>query len=91
MEQQQKKKGRFRSDDLENIQEIHRFPDEIEEESEGFSIVEIILAVILIILILALILYVIYLFRLSGDYASFAEALSGLIQNPGEFVTNIMN
>ena len=68
---------------------MHRFPEE--EESESLSITEIILAVILILLILMLILYVIYLFRLSGDYVSFFEALSGLVTNPGEFITNVMN
>ena len=96
-EQQAKKRGRLRRsrkpkydyDELENIQEMHRFPEE--EESESLSITEIILAVILILLILMLILYVIYLFRLSGDYVSFFEALSGLVTNPGEFITNVMN
>lgn len=100
MEQEQKKKGRFRSskrpkrsyeDDLVNIQEMHRFPDEYEEEEGKLSIVEIILAVILILLIIVLILYVIYLFRLSGDYPSFIDALGGLISNPGEFINNVMN
>ncbi len=100
MEQEKKKRGRFRrskkskrqyDDELENIQEMHRFPDEFEEESGKISITEIILAVILIILILLLILYVIYLFRLSGDYSGFIEALMGLVQNPGEFITNVLN
>ena len=98
MEQESKKRGRFRKsrkpkrdyDELENIQEMHRFPDEIEED-EGFTITDIVLAVILIILIIALILYVVYLFRLSGDYAGFVEALMGLFQNPGEFVNNLLN
>ena len=96
-EQEAKKRGRFRrskkqydyDDELENIQEMHRFP--VEEESEGFSITEIVLAVVLIILILFLILYVVYLFRLSGDYSTFFEALTGLIQNPSEFITKVMN
>ena len=70
---------------------MHRFPDEYEEESGRISITEIILAIILIILIILLILYVIYLFRLSGDYSGFIEALMGLVQNPGEFVTNVLN
>lgn len=99
-EQESKKRGRFRrskkskrayDDELENIQEMHRFPDEYEEESGRISITEIILAIILIILIILLILYVIYLFRLSGDYSGFIEALMGLVQNPGEFVTNVLN
>ena len=100
LEQQSKKRGRFRRskkskydyddyDELENIQEMHRYP--VEEESEKLSIVEILLAIILIILIILLVLYVIYLFRLSGDYSSFIEALMGLVQNPGEFITNVMN
>ena len=100
MEQEKKKRGRFRrskkskrgyDDDLENIQEMHRFPDEYEESEGKLSITEIILAVILILLIIALILYVVYLFRLSGDYVSFIDALTGLIQNPSEFVTNVLN
>ena len=100
LEQQSKKRGRFRRskkskydyddyDELENIQEMHRYP--VEEESEKLSIVEILLAIILIILIILLVLYVIYLFRLSGDYSGFIEALMGLVQNPGEFITNVMN
>ena len=100
MEQKSKKRGRFRRskkskydyddyDELENIQEMHRYP--VEEESEKLSIVEILLAIILIILIILLVLYVIYLFRLSGDYSGFIEALMGLVQNPGEFITNVMN
>ena len=100
LEQQSKKRGRFRRskkskydyddyDELENIQEMHRYP--VEEESEKLSIVEILLAIILIILIILLVLYVIYLFRLSGDYSGFTEALMGLVQNPGEFITNVMN
>lgn len=100
LEQQSKKRGRFRRskkskydyddyDELENIQEMHRYP--VEEESEKLSFTEILLAIILIILILLLILYVIYLFRLSGDYAGFIEALTGLVQNPGEFITNVLN
>ena len=100
MEQEKKKRGRFRrskkskrdyDDELENIQEMHRFPDEYEEESGKLTITEIILAIILILLIIALILYVMYLFRLSGDYSSFIDALLGLVQNPGEFVNNILN
>ena len=100
MEQEKKKRGRFRrskkskrdyDDELENIQEMHRFPDEYEEESGKITITEIILAIILILLIIALILYVMYLFRLSGDYSSFIDALLGLVQNPGEFVNNILN
>ena len=70
---------------------MHRFPDEYEEESGKITITEIILAIILILLIIALILYVMYLFRLSGDYSSFIDALLGLVQNPGEFVNNILN
>ena len=99
LEQQSKKRGRFRRSkkskydyddyELENIQEMHRYP--VEEESEKLSFTEILLAIILIILILLLILYVIYLFRLSGDYAGFIEALMGLVQNPGEFITNVLN
>ena len=100
LEQQSKKRGRFRRskkskydyddyDELENIQEMHRYP--VEEESEKLSFTEILLAIILIILIILLILYVIYLFRLSGDYAGFIEALTGLVQNPGEFITNVLN
>ena len=100
LEQQSKKRGRFRRskkskydyddyDELENIQEMHRYP--VEEESEKLSFTEILLAIILIILIILLILYVIYLFRLSGDYAGFIEALMGLVQNPGEFITNVLN
>ena len=99
LEQEQKRKGRFRRskkssrgyDDLESIQEMHRFPDEIDESEGGLSATEIILAIVLILLILMLILYVIYLFRLSGDYASFFEALRGLFGNPGEFISNVMN
>ena len=68
---------------------MHRYP--VEEESEKLSFTEILLAIILIILIILLVLYVIYLFRLSGDYAGFIEALTGLIQNPGEFITNVLN
>ena len=68
---------------------MHRYP--VEEESEKLSIVEILLAIILIILIILLVLYVIYLFRLSGDYSGFIEALRGLVQNPGEFITNVLN
>ena len=90
LEQQSKKRGRFRRskkskydyddyDELENIQEMHKYP--VEEESEKLSFTEILLAIILIILILLLILYVIYLFRLSGDYAGFIEALTGLVPN----------
>ena len=100
MEQQSKKRGRFRRskkskydyddyNELENIQEMHRYP--VEEESEKLSIVEILLAIILIILIILLVLYVIYLFRLSGDYSGFIEALMGLVQNPGEFINNVLN
>ncbi len=99
LEQQSKKRGRFRRSkkskydyddyELENIQEMHRYP--VEEESEKLSIVEIILAIILIILIILLILYVIYLFRLSGDYSGFIEALTGLVQNPGEFINHVLN
>lgn len=97
-EQEAKKRGRFRrskktkhnyDDELGSIQEMHRFPEE--EEDGGLSITEILLGIILIILILLLILYVIYLFRLSGDYASFFEALGGLVQNPGAFIGNVMN
>ena len=100
MEQEKKKRGRFRrskkskrdyDDELENIQEMHRFPDEYEEESGKITITEIILAIILILLIILLILYVIYLFRLSGDYANFLEALLGLVQNPGAFIGNVLN
>ena len=99
-EQQSKKRGRFRRskkskydyddyDELENIQEMHRYP--VEEESEKLSFTEILLAIILIILIILLVLYVIYLFRLSGDYSGFIEVLRGLVQNPGEFITNVLN
>lgn len=100
MEQEMKRKGRFRrskkskrgyDDDLGNIQEMHRFPDEYEEDSGRLSITEIILAIILILLIIFLILYVIYLFRLSGEYSNFIDALMGLIQNPGEFITFVLN
>ena len=100
MEQENKKRGRFRrskkskpeyDDELENIQEMHRFPDEFEEESGRISITEIILAIILILLIILLILYVIYLFRLNGDYVNFIEALLGLVQSPGEFMFNVLN
>ena len=75
----------FAKTELENSSKLH------EEESEKLSIVEILLAIILIILILLLVLYVIYLFRLSGDYSGFIEALMGLVQNPGEFITNVLN
>ena len=98
-EQQSKKRGRFRRSkksnydyddyELENIQGMHRYP--VEEEKERISIVEVILAVILIILIILLILYVVYLFRLSGDYAGFIEALKGLIQSPREFIGYVLN
>ena len=99
-EQQSKKRGRFRRskkskydyddyDELESIQGMHRYP--VEEESEKLSIVEVILAIILIILIILLVLYVIYLFRLSGDYPGFIEALLGLVKNPGEFISFVLN
>ena len=100
MEQEKKKRGRFRrskkskrdyDDELENIQEMHRFPDEYEEESGRISITEILLAIILIILIILLILYVIYLFRLSGDYVGYIDALKGLIQSPNTFIANVLN
>ena len=68
---------------------MHRYP--VEEESEKLSIVEVILAIILIILIILLVLYVIYLFRLSGDYPGFIEALLGLVKNPGEFISFVLN
>ena len=100
LEQQSKKRGRFRRskkskydyddyDELENIQEMHRY--HVQKKNKKLSIVEILLAIILIILIILLVLYVIYLFRLSGDYSGFIEALMGLVQNPGEFITNVMN
>lgn len=98
-EQEAKKKDPFRRfkkprhdyDELENIQEMHRFSELGEEKSEKLTVTEIILAVILIILIIMLILYVVYLFRLSGDYTSFIEAIVGLVQNPGEFISNMLN
>ena len=100
MEQEAKQKRRFRRskkqkrhedfDELESIQEMHSYPEEYDEK-EGIGIVDIILAIILIILIIALVLYVVYLFRLNGDYMSFIDSLYGLIQNPTNYLSNVMN
>ena len=99
-EQEQKKRGRFRrskkskkeyDDELESIQEMHRFDDDFGGEDGRLSITEIILAIILILLIILLILYVIYLFRLSGEYGTFFDALLGLVQNPNAFIANVLN
>ena len=56
-----------------------------------FNSVLIILTVILIVLIIGVILYIVYLFTLSGDYASFQEAVMGLFSDPQTFINNLMN
>lgn len=96
-EEEQNKRGLLRrsrrSDgynemNIDNIQEMHNFK---EEDEDGLSIAEIILTVILIVLIIGVILYIVYLFTLSGDYASFQEAIMGLFSDPQTFTTNLMN
>ena len=84
------KKSDNRYDDIniDNIQEMHNFK---EEDEGGLSITEIILTVILIVLIIGVILYIVYLFTLSGDYASFQEAVMGLFSDPQTFINNLMN
>ena len=62
-----------------------------EEDEGGLSITEIILTVVLIVLIIAVIFYIVYMFTLSGDYASFQEALMGLVTDPETFMGNLMN
>ena len=98
-EEEQRKRGLLRrskkSNDgyndlnIDNIQEMHNFKEE--EDEGGLSVTEIILTVILIVLIIGVILYIVYLFTLSGDYASFQEAVMGLFSDPQTFLNNLMN
>ena len=58
---------------------------EYEEEKEPYSAVDIILTAILVIVILIVVFYIIYMFKLSGTYPTFLDAVYGL-KNPGSLI-----
>lgn len=74
---------------LDDIQRMHSY-DHYDNQDEGFTTVEVLLTVILIILIILVVFYIIYLFALSSSYATFFEAITGLVHDPGLFVSNLL-
>ena len=81
-EQAKNQPRRGRNDSIHNIQ--------YEEEKEPFSAVDIILTIILIIVIIIVLFYIIYIFKLSGTYPTFLDAVFGL-RNPGQFFNALLH
>lgn len=62
---------------------------EYADEKEPYGVVDILLTVILVIVILIVLFYILYVFKLSGTYPTFIDAVFGL-KNPGQFISALM-
>ncbi len=79
------------NENLEDIQRMHYENNNYNKNDNSFTTVEMLLTIILIVLIIIVAFYIIYLFALSNAYPSVTDAVMGLIQNPGLFLSNLIN
>lgn len=74
-----------------NLGDIQRMHSYEQKQDNSFTTGELILTIILIVLIIIVAFYVIYLFALSSTYPTVMDAINGLVQNPGLFLTNLIH
>lgn len=73
---------RNREEPIHNIQ--------YEEEKEPYSALDILLTIVLVIVIIIVVFYILYIFKLSGTYPTFIDAIFGLT-HPGQFINALIH